>query len=453
MFGAGDLGLGGGMKDPIFLLTASLLNSGSSSTTPLSRSVLSSSAVQSAFQTLQTDFNNDVSVGAKPTHASVGQLQDDLQSIRKGTLTGTAATTAIQTDEAAILTSMGLTSTQVSQLQSDLQAVQAAIQSAVELGHRQRPRRRPARNGSTTTVGDSTSTPPRPATGTGTTTATHGDSRRRTTDIDAVPSSAVQSAFQTLQSDLKSDLSVHAQPTHASVGQVQDDLDAIQKGTLTGSQAVTTVQTDTAAVLTSMGLTRARSPRSSPIRRRWRRRSRPTQPGERLDTSITTSSSASPTSIAAVEATMQSVQQYLVGVPGLGGPDAVVRAAGRPAASAARASGGHGTESAAMPVGQVSDRRPGIAAVAAIGVADRRSDPAARGMTVGRPRRPDRAVARDPAARAPARIRRPGQWADGDDVPAGGSARSGPAGGSGRPDRRARRQYSLDRIPFSRREC
>ena len=105
------------MKDPIFLLTASLLNTGSGSTTPPSRSVLSSSAVQSAFQTLETDFNNDVSVGAQPTHASVGQLQDDLASIRKGTLTGTAATTAIQNDEAAILAEPGPDLDQVSQIQ------------------------------------------------------------------------------------------------------------------------------------------------------------------------------------------------------------------------------------------------------------------------------------------------------------------------------------------------
>ena len=134
MFGAGNLGLGGGVKNPVFLLTASLLNTASGTTTPLSKGVLSSSAVQSAFQTLETDFNNAVTVGSKPTHASVGQLQDDLQAIRKGTLTGTAATTAIQTDEAAILTSMGLTSTQVSQIQSDLQAVQSAIQSASSAG-------------------------------------------------------------------------------------------------------------------------------------------------------------------------------------------------------------------------------------------------------------------------------------------------------------------------------
>ena len=66
MFGGGSLGLRGGMKDPVFLLTASLLNDGSGSTTPPSRSVLSSSAVQSAFQTLESDYNSDVSVGRSP---------------------------------------------------------------------------------------------------------------------------------------------------------------------------------------------------------------------------------------------------------------------------------------------------------------------------------------------------------------------------------------------------
>ena len=205
----GNLGLGGGMKDPIFLLTASLLNSGNGSTSPPSRSVLSSSAVQSAFQTLQTDFNNDVSVGAKPTHASVGQLQDDLKSIRKGTLTGTAATTAIQNDEAAILTSMGLSSSQVSQIQSDLQAVQTAIQSAVdhdEHRHARRPRparrrprparrRRDGHHPRRTTAG---TTPSRRRHWPATTTSTV-DCRPRP------PPSAVQTAFQTLQTDLKTD--------------------------------------------------------------------------------------------------------------------------------------------------------------------------------------------------------------------------------------------------------
>lgn len=86
MFGAGKLGLGGGVRSPIFLLTASLLNAGDGSTPP-TKSVLASSAVQSAFQTLQTDLNDDVTVGARPSHASLGQLQYDLLSIRKGTKT------------------------------------------------------------------------------------------------------------------------------------------------------------------------------------------------------------------------------------------------------------------------------------------------------------------------------------------------------------------------------
>jgi hypothetical protein len=310
MFGAGELGVGGGMKDPIFLLTASLLKSGGSSTTPISRSVLSSSAVQSAFQTLQTDYNNDVSVGSKPTHASVGQLEDDLQSIRKGTLTGSAATSAIQSDEAAILTSLGLTSTQVSQLQSDLSAVQAAIQPASGSGSSTTT----LSNGSTTTSGTSTTTAPGTTTTPGTT---------ATGSTTTGPNAAVQSAFQTLQSDLQSDLSANAQPTHASVGQVQDDLDAIQKGTLTGSAAVTQVQTDTAAVLTSMGLTSSQVTQiqsdqaavATAIQASISQANSST-----TTTTTTTTSSASPTSIAAVNATMQSVQQYLIGLPGLGGP-------------------------------------------------------------------------------------------------------------------------------------
>src|SRR5262249_40136340 len=79
MFGAGSLGLGGGARNPIFLLTASMLNTGDGSAAP-TKNVLSSSAVQSDFQTLQSDFNSDDTVGSKPTHASIGQLQDDLGS-------------------------------------------------------------------------------------------------------------------------------------------------------------------------------------------------------------------------------------------------------------------------------------------------------------------------------------------------------------------------------------
>ena len=70
MFGGGSFGLGGGARNPILFLTAPLLSSTSS--TPPSPSVMSSSAVQSAFQTLQTDLKNDIPSGATPTHASIG---------------------------------------------------------------------------------------------------------------------------------------------------------------------------------------------------------------------------------------------------------------------------------------------------------------------------------------------------------------------------------------------
>ena len=65
-------------------------------------------------QTLQTDLQNDTPSSATPSHAAIGTVQDDLDAIRKGTLTGTAAVTQVQTDAAAVLTSMGLTSAQVS---------------------------------------------------------------------------------------------------------------------------------------------------------------------------------------------------------------------------------------------------------------------------------------------------------------------------------------------------
>ena len=58
------------------------------------------------------------------------QLQDDLEAIHKGTLSGTAATTKIQADQPPILTSMGLTSAQITQIQSDQTALQTAIQTA-----------------------------------------------------------------------------------------------------------------------------------------------------------------------------------------------------------------------------------------------------------------------------------------------------------------------------------
>ncbi|MFI5461196.1 MAG: hypothetical protein ACHRXM_37800, partial [Isosphaerales bacterium] len=257
------------------LLTAPLLDGGSGSTTPPAPGVFSSTAVQQAFQTLQTDLKNDIPSGSKPTHASIGALQDDLAAIRGGTLSGSAAQTKIQADQTAILTSMGLTQAQITQIQSDQQVLQTAIQTASSAS-------------TSTTTSSSTST--------------------TASSSPLAPSSAVQSAFGTLQTDLKNDTPSGAQPSHASIGAVQDDLGAIRKGTLTGSAAVSQVQTDTAAVLSSMGLTSAQV---SQIQTDQAAVETAIQANSSSGTSTTTSSTT--------ESTLQSVAAYLVGLPGLSG--------------------------------------------------------------------------------------------------------------------------------------
>jgi antitoxin component of RelBE/YafQ-DinJ toxin-antitoxin module len=272
-FGGGSLGLRGGMNNPSLLFTAPMLEGGSGQTTPPSPAVFSDSSVQTALQTLQTDLKTDVPSGAKPTHASVGALQDDLTAIRKGTLSGSAATAKIQADQAAILASMGLTQAQVTQIQSDQQALQTAISTA--------------------------------SASTSSTTSTSGSAT--TSSTVAPPSSAVQTAFQTLQTALSSDNTSNASPSHESIGQVQDDLDAIRNGTLSGTAAVTKVQTDAAAVLTSMGLTSAQV---SQI-----------QADQGAVASAMASDPNRPTTTSSSSATMttlQSVSEYLVGLPGVG---------------------------------------------------------------------------------------------------------------------------------------
>ncbi len=276
-FGGGSLGLGGGMSNPTLLLTAPLLEGGSGQSAPPSPAVFSNSAVQTAMQTLQTDLKTDIPSGAKPTHASVGALEDTLDAIRKGTLSGSAATTQIQTDQAAILTSMGLTAAQVSQIQSDQQALQTAISNA------------------STSTGTSTST----STSTGSTTTT--------TSTMTGPSSAVQTAMQTLQTAIQTDMPSSPTISHEAVGQVEDDLDAIRKGTLTGSAAVTQVQTDAAAVLTAEGFT---STQVSQIQ----------ADQQALQTAIAASPAPTTTTggtSSATLSTLQSVSAYLVGLPGI----------------------------------------------------------------------------------------------------------------------------------------
>jgi antitoxin component of RelBE/YafQ-DinJ toxin-antitoxin module len=284
LFGGGSLGLGGGMMNPTLLLSAPLLEGGSGTSTPPSPSVMSSTAVQTAFQTLQTDLKNDTPSGAQPTHASVGALEDTLDAIRKGTLTGTAAQTQIQSDQAAILASMGLTQAQITQIQSDQTALQTAISSA-----------------STTTTSGTTAA-------TASSTSTGGTS------------SSVQTALQTLQTDLENDTPSGAQATHASIGAVEDDLDAIRKGTLTGAAAVTKVQTDAAAVLASMGLTAAQVTQIQTDQQAVQTAMAAISPSSTSSSSTTTTtttstSSTSTTSIAATESTLQSVGAYLIGIP------------------------------------------------------------------------------------------------------------------------------------------
>lgn len=273
-FGGGSLGLRGGMNQPSLLLTAPLLEGGTGESAPPSPAVFSNSAVQTALQTLQTDLTADVPSGARPTHASVGALQDDLGAIRQGTLTGTAASTKIQTDQAAILTSMGLTQAQVTQIQSDQRALQTAI----------------------TAAGGSASTS---AAGTASTTTTSGS----TSD----PSTAVQTAMQTLQTDLQTDTPSTMTVSHEAVGTVQDDLDAIRKGTLTGAAAVTKVQTDSAAVLTSMGLT---SPQVAQIQADQQALAAAIAADPNQPTATSSGSSAN-------LSTLESVSAYLVGLPGI----------------------------------------------------------------------------------------------------------------------------------------
>jgi antitoxin component of RelBE/YafQ-DinJ toxin-antitoxin module len=271
-FGGGSLGLGGGMNNPTLLLTAPLLEGGNGQSAPPSPMVFSDSGVQSAMQTLQTDLKTDISSGARPTHASVGGLEDDLASIRQGALSGTAASTKIQADQAAILSSMGLSAAQVSQIQSDAQALQTAISNA-----------------STRTTGTSSAT---------TSTTTSG--------MPPAPSSAVQTAMHTLQTDLQNDSPSKATLSRAALGMVQDDLDAIRNGTLTGSAAAAQVQTDAAAVLTSMGLT---SSQVSQIQ----------TDGQALAAAIAADPNA-PTvtsGSSATQSTLQSVSAYLVGLPGI----------------------------------------------------------------------------------------------------------------------------------------
>jgi hypothetical protein len=276
-FGGGEFGFRGGSSVASLLISPLLAASGAESGST-SYTAMRSSAVQQAMQTLQTDLKNDTPSGAQPTFESMGQLEDDLDAVRKGTLSGSAADTQIASDQAAMLTSMGLTQTQITQIQTDAQAVVTAIQTSS--------------SSSTTSTSTSSST--------STTSSSTSTTSSSTT-------STVQTALQTLQSDLKSDTPSGAQPTHASVGAVMDDLEAIRKGTLSGSAAVTKVQTDAAAVLSSMGLTQTQISQIQSDQQA-------VESAKEANSSSSTSTTSATTS-----STLQSVSPYLVGIPGLSG--------------------------------------------------------------------------------------------------------------------------------------
>ncbi len=276
-FGGGGFGSSGGNRLDSLLISP-LLAAGGQTGFP-SYTAMNSSSVQQATQTLQTDLKNDTPSGAQPTFASMGALEDDLAAVRKGTLSGSAAQSQVASDEAAVLTSMGLTPTQVTQIQTDAQAVVTAIQSS----------------SSSSTSSTSTST----------LTSTSTSSTAGTTASSS--SSTVQSAYQTLQTDLKTDTPAGAHPTHASVGAVLDDLEAIRKGNLSGSAAVTKVQTDAASVLSSMGLTQAQILQIQSDQQAVQSASQANSNASTLTSSSTTSS------------TLQSVSAYLVDIPGVSG--------------------------------------------------------------------------------------------------------------------------------------
>jgi len=277
-FGGGQFGFGGGSRLDSLLISPLLAATGGQTGFP-SYTAMNSSSVQQALQTLQTDLKNDTPSGAQPTLASIGALEDDLAAVRKGTLSGSAAQSQIASDQAAMLTSMGLTQSQVAQIQTDVQAVVTAIHSSS--------------SSSTSTSSGTTSTPTSTSATTGSTSSSS--------------SSTIQSAFQTLQSDLKSDIPTGAHPTRAAVGAVLDDLEAIRKGTLSGSAAVTKVQTDAAAVLSSMGLTQTQISQIQSDQRA-------AQSAGQANSGASTSTSSSTTS-----STLQSASPYLVGIPDVSG--------------------------------------------------------------------------------------------------------------------------------------
>ncbi len=70
-------------------------------------------------------------------------------------------------------------------------------------------------------------------------------------------SAAATTAMRKLQTDLKADVPAGAKPTAASLANLKTDMTAIHQGSLSGTAAQTTIASDQAAILASMGLSSA----------------------------------------------------------------------------------------------------------------------------------------------------------------------------------------------------
>jgi hypothetical protein len=96
-----------------------------------SGSPASTSAVQSAVDTLLTVLQSDTPDVAQPSHASIRGIRDDRDVIYSGDLTARAARSQVLSDAAAVLSSSGPRSVEIAQIQLDRQALASVLQANV----------------------------------------------------------------------------------------------------------------------------------------------------------------------------------------------------------------------------------------------------------------------------------------------------------------------------------
>ncbi len=200
-------------------------------------------AVQSAQTKLQTDLKSFQTSPTKPSATSLAQLQTDLKAAQAGTLTN--ATTTLQNDQNAILASQGLTSSQISTIDSDQAALQAAMKAAFPNA--------PTPPGGGIMLG--LAIPGGPGGGPG----GHGGGPGGPGAAgDANLPTSVKTVLTQLQTDTKAAIGNPPKtPSAASVAQLKTDMAAIKAGTLSGTAATTAIQNDKNAILASQGATAA----------------------------------------------------------------------------------------------------------------------------------------------------------------------------------------------------